>query len=319
MYQVSDSSPNEEDIRKHVEFLKTKRSKILMRRTAAQIRRKQDALVNNYTYTKEDIEQNLRERKKTGKTATNLGLEQTRMDIAVEGAKSALDDAKRQLEDARHQLNIASQSGDAKEQDSMEKAVMAAETMVEDAKQDLKDRMEERREVMSIVKDRKRKLTTRRNDNNWAKVNQRAVKMNQGADFQSYKEQQARKEAEAKGGAPKFNPYARRKVKPKILWEVGQKEEKKDDEAAQVNERDAAIEKELEEQARRDREKAAKAAQEAKKAAGVNQSHQFTLDADDLAHDSLSFGLGAKKRKITRVRKGLSLADYQKQKTAGVV
>ena len=60
--------------------------------------------------------------------------------------------------------------------------------------------------------------------------------MNQTADFQSYKDQQAKKEAESmSGAAPRFNPYARRKVKPKILWEVGQKEEKKDDDATKVS------------------------------------------------------------------------------------
>jgi hypothetical protein len=68
------------------------------------------------------------------------------------------------------------------------------------------------------------------NDLNWAKVNQRNKELNEAADFEAFKEQKARAEAEAKsGGQPKFNPYARRKVKPKMLWEVGQKDEKKDD------------------------------------------------------------------------------------------
>ena len=60
------------------------------------------------------------------------------------------------------------------------------------------------------------------------------------ADYEAYKQQreQEKKEAAAQG-APKFNPYARRKVKPKILREVGQKTDG-DDKASAAAAEDAA-------------------------------------------------------------------------------
>ena len=58
-------------------------------------------------------------------------------------------------------------------------------------------------------------LKQRSNDLNWAKVNQRSK------NIKAQKEQAAARVGSAGG----FNLYARRKVKPKILWEVEQKEE----------------------------------------------------------------------------------------------
>lgn len=312
MYLISDSRPNEDDVKKYVNVQKTARARVLSKREASRMRRRQDDLVNNYTYTREDIEKNLRERKKTGKAAKNLGLEQTRAEIAVQGAESALAEARRRLEEAKRTLY----EYDGHDAARLEQGVREAEEALEDAEKDLVDRRDEQKKLQGIVSSRKQKLTKRRKDVNWAKVNQRAIRMNQNADFGSYKEQQARKAAEAKaGGTPKFNPYARRKVKPKILWEVGQKEEKKDDDPKDNEGRDDVIEKpdgRETEQAL----KAAQAAQEAQKAALVSQSHQFTIDEQDLSHGNLgSLGISTKKRKISRVRKGLSLADYQQRKT----
>jgi hypothetical protein len=86
MYLISDTRPSQDDVNKYVNVVKSARAEVLSKRAAAKLRRKQDELVNNYTYTKEDIERNLQERETTGKTA-NLSLEQTRAELAVQGAR----------------------------------------------------------------------------------------------------------------------------------------------------------------------------------------------------------------------------------------
>merc|ERR1712013_737720 len=54
----------------------------------------------------------------------------------------------------------------------------------------------------------------------WAKVNQRARLANQNADFRAYRQEQEREKTQGLV-EPKFDPYARRRQKPKNLWEVG--------------------------------------------------------------------------------------------------
>jgi RNA polymerase-associated protein RTF1 len=175
-----------------------------------------------------------------------------------------------------------------------------------------------------VVGKRKKKLSRRQKDQNWAKVNERAAKINQNADFESYKEQQAKKEAEAKSGSePRFNPYARRKVKPKILWEVGQKEEKKDDDATN------AVDNETREdagtiEATKDNQVMNDVPQEdvlaSQKAAFLGERHQFSIDDEALAPDATTIlGINRKKHKGTPLRKGLSLAQYQERKAAGTL
>jgi len=320
MYLVSDSRPTDEDVKKYVSVQKSSRQDVLGKRRASRLRKKQDELVTNYTYTEADIEKNVAERKKTGKTLTNLGLEQTRVAIAVQAAQSALDDAQRRLEDAKR-AHLESSENDSEE---LEKAIDEAEEAVAEAKSNLEEKQEDENRVLAIVDKRKKKLARRQN---WAKVNERAAKMNQTADFQSYKDQQAKKEAESMSGAtPRFNPYARRKVKPKILWEVGQKEEKKDDDATKTSDTEAREEvAEVNKGTNgRDDQQTNDAPQEdilgPQKAAFIGERHQFSIDEEALTPDTTSIlGTSRKKRKVSRTRKGLSLADYQTRKTAGTL
>ena len=312
MYLVSDSRPSEDDVSKLSSVLKSKRLGVLSKRAAAKLRRLQDDLVNNYTYTKEDIERNLHERKKSGKAAKNLGLEQTKLDTAVQGALSAVEDAKRRLDDAKR-ASLEYTGDHALEISKLEDEESNAQDALADANAELEKRKAEQQRVEEIVGNRKRKLTKRKKDVNWAKVNQRNKTMNATADFEAFQEQQARLEAEQKaGGTPKFNPYARRKVKPKMLWEVGQKEEKKDDEP-----KEAEQQAQLDQENGKQHENAIKAAEEARKAALVTQSHQVMFEEEDLTIDT---GLpSAKKRKLSRARKGLSLAQYQERKSSGTL
>lgn len=308
---MSDSRPSQEDVNKYVNVVKSSRSRALSKRQASRLKRDQDTLVMNYTYTKEDIEKNLIENKKSGKTAANLGLEQTRADLAVQSAQSGVADAQSRLEDAKRAL-LELGDNPAKEAEYERNVEMAQEDL-NDLENELGQRLEEQKLIQDVGNQRKRKLTKRRKDVNWAKVNQRNKTLNENADFEAFKEQRAREEAEAKSGAAKFNPYARRKVKPKILWEVGQKEEKKDDDPKE----EKADEKEKQNgHPKASAIKAAQAAQAAQRAAA--QSHQFNLDEEDDGKTN-GIDLGTKKPSKKRVRKGISLTEYQERKAAGTL
>jgi RNA polymerase-associated protein RTF1 len=318
MYLVSDSRPTDEDVKKYESVQKSSRQDVLGKREALRLRKKQDELVNNYTYTEADIAMNVAERKKTGKAPKNLGLEQTRVAIAVQAAQSAVDDAQRKVDDAKRAYLEASEN----DSDELEKAMEEAQTALAEAKSNLEEKKDEEQRLLAIVERRKEKLTRRQN---WQKVNERAAKMNQTADFQSYKDQQAKKEAESmSGSAPRFNPYARRRVKPKILWEVGQKEEKKDDDATKTSDNEARDEADEAVKAAnaKDDQQMTEAPQEdilgSQKL--IDDRHQFSIDEEALTPDTTSFlGTSRKKQKVSRTRRGLSLADYQKQKSAGTL
>jgi RNA polymerase-associated protein RTF1 len=311
MYLISDSRPSQDDVNKYMNVMKSARAKVLSKRQAAKLRRKQDELVNNYTYTKEDIERNLQERKKTGKTAANLSLAQTRADLEVRSARSAIADAQSRLEDGNRAL-LELGGSDARKEADLERNAEMSRKELNQAKLELETRLEEQEKVKDVADKQKKKLTTRRKDMDWAKVNQRNKELNETADFEAFKEQKARAEAEAKsGGQPKFNPYARRKVKPKMLWEVGQKEEKKDDDP-----KEKGPETPAEDQNGRRNETAIKAAQAAKAAEKAAQSHQFNLD--DEAEVS-GVGVAPKQPSQARVRKGISLTEYQERKAGGTL
>lgn len=313
MYLISDSRPSVEDVNKFTTAVKAARSQPLSKRQAAKYRRQQDELVMNYTYTKEDIDRNLQDRKKSGKTAANFGLEQTRADLAVRSAQSGVADAQSRLEDAKRVLLELGASNPAKEAE-YERNVEAAQDELQEMERELGERLDEQTKIIDVVGKHKKKLTKRQKDVNWARVNQRNKQMNETADYEAFKEHKAIQEAEAKaGGQPKFNPYARRKVKPKMLWEVGQKEEKKDDDA---QEKAPAELKAAEEQNGRHHETAIKAAQAAKVAEQAAQTHQFNLDEEDEVGVN---GLTSKKRAHSRVRKGISLIEYQERKAAGTL
>lgn len=319
MFLVSDSPPTELDVQKYLTAQKNVRGAILSKRRAAKLRRLQDELVLNYTYTTEDIERNLQARKKQGKSLANLGLEQTKMAIAVQAARDSLEEAKRLLEEAKRKL----MEGDGFEND-LEKSVTDAQKVVEAAEKTLQEKEEEEKALTEHVEQRKRKLTQRSRDKNWAKVNQRALQMNQRADREAGKYEKEAKEArELAGTKEEFNPYARRQVKPKILWEVGQaNEEEKTEEEKKQSEEKAAMSK-FDTPKENQTETPALVHEPNEKAAALSESHQFAIDEEGLVQSSVTVGLGFGKNKNQsqrlRVRRGLSLSDYLERKAAGTL
>lgn len=296
---VSDAKAVEADISQYITAVKAVRQRPLMKKEAGRMRRRQDDLVNNYTYTTQDIENNLQKRKKKGQSTANLALEQTRSLIAVEAAKAA-------LSEAQHQLKIAE---DDQAQADARRAIANAEKELEEGLEELKD-------IAEKAKSRTGRFTSRSRDQQWAKVNRRNIEKNQRTDLGVLKPKEAQaKDSEAK---KQFDPFARRKVKPKILWEVGQKDENdesKEAEGAKIASSNQDKEKE--------NEATPNLVQEhQEKAAALSESHQFAIDEEVLAQTSFTngiAGLTAKKAAKKRVRKGLSLAEYQEKKTAGTL
>lgn len=304
---VSDAKPTQADVNQYETAMKTARlqDEIVSKGEAIRLRRLQDELINNFTYTTEDVERQLKENKKKGATTGNLGLEQTRAAIAVQAAKNALMDAKAKLRLAT----------DSTEINDAEEKVATAQKMLE-------QRLYEEGTILSKVQGRKTRLVNRSTDRSWAKVNERAIRTNQQADSGAFKEKS--KPAEQSGdGQPVFNPYARRKVKPKILWEVGQKEEKKDGDEKKDNTAPSSSKEANAGGGDKDADSTPSLVHEDHgKAAALSQSHQFNIDEEILSQTSFSSGirgLGRKKKAVARSRKGISLSDYQEQKAAGML
>jgi RNA polymerase-associated protein RTF1 len=328
MNLVSDTPPTELDIQKYVTTQKNNRAECLSKRRATKLRRTQDHLVSTYTYTTEDIERNLIQRKKEGKSMSNLGSAQTKIAVAVQGAKDALEDAEHRLTEAKKALMEF--SGALHEENELEKSVEECTRAVEAVKNDLEDLLAEERATLTAVKNRTMKLTGRERDKNWAKVNQRALQMNQKVDRESYKLQKELDARKAAGEKEKFNPYARRKVKPKILWEVGQA--KDDNTAEEINDSGKTGETPTNLSSKSDVATPVllndvDGTSEAAAAALVSESHQFVIDEEGLAAAQLtshSLGLSSGRTKSTvkvtqRVRKGMSLAEYLDRKEKGTL
>lgn len=316
MVTISDHRPTIEDVKQYVSQLKTDRltDNMLLKKKAVKLRKRQDNLVNNYTYTQEDIEKLVTEKKKRNKKSSNIGLEKTHIAIAVQAAKDAVQEAERRIEEAKIQQMEAEDTESLNADNNLAEAKEA----LSQAKALLEERIEEQKRILKDEEDRINRLKGSSKVQNWVKVNQRARLANQNADFLSYKEQLAKEKAEA-SAEPKFDPFARRKVKPKNLWEVGGKqssEKSADTGAVEEEKKDSHP---SEDAAAKDAEKAKRdEAAEAQKLDAAGQSAPFAFDDDINIGDIANLGLGLKKP-INRARKGISFVDYLSRKEAGTL
>lgn len=317
MVAVSDHKPSIEDVTKYVSQMKIDRvhENMLLKKKAIKIRKKQDNLVNNYTYTKEDIELLVNEKKKRNKKALNIGLEKMDIAVAVQSAREAVKEAEQRLEDAKLEQKVADDSVAGRAADE----VAAAEEYLKKAKATLSEKIDEQEKILRDEEERINRLKGSSKVQNWVKVNQRAKLANQNADFLSYKGQIAKDKAEA-SAEPKFDPYARRKVKPKNLWEVGGRQSNDKSDAV------GAIEEEKKDSHPSEDAHASKEAakgnthdnSEVQKLDTAIQPAPFVYDDDINIGDVANFGLGLKKA-ANRTRKGISLDDYQSRKAAGTL
>ena len=303
MKLVSDSKIDQSDVDLYETQMKTarKQDELLGKVEALKLRKKRDDLVENFNYTTEDIERKLKERKMKGETSTNLGLEQSLTANAVLAAQGAYEDAKARLEEAK---------GSADYNDAHEE--------LRHAEKNLQAKLDRQKLILEKVKSRRERNKNR--SNNWVDVNKRANKMNRLADV-GLNKAKSKSSDKSPSGEVAFNPYARRKVKPKNLWQVGQGDEKKETDDNDGSKIQTRPEEEPEGVA--DTQSTPPLVQEQNgKAAALSQSHQFSIDEETLAQTSFLSGIGglaSEKKTKKRVRRGLSLAEYLERKAAGTL
>ncbi len=321
MLTVSDHRPSLDDVGKLVTQLKAERltDHILTKKSANKLRKHQDELVINYTYTKEDVDMLVSEKKKRNSKPSNIGLEKTRIAIAVKAANDEVEDAKKRLEDAEVERMEADDDIAAAAEENVEKA----KKELVSAKKKLDERKEEQQRIHKEEEERNSRLKNSSKVQNWVKVNQRAKLANRNADFESYKDQLAREKIQG-SAQPKFDPYARRSMKPKNLWEVG---------GPKTNETSGSsgmiVEEEKKEATERDDTNVGKDGDGENKREDVSeplkmdlpgQANIFAFDDDIVIGSDIANmgGIGVKSVKV-RARKGLSLMEYQERKAAGIL
>lgn len=305
MILISDHRATQQEVAYYINQIKNGRlNKVLSHKQAMKILKEQTHLVHNYVYKNEDIEKNQTLKRRRGKV-TNVGREFTRIQMEIQSARSLLADAIQKLEEDKARLNNT--DDDVHDRDSIEIATNA----VNDAQKLLEEKLHEQDKVLKAVEDRKNKLSQSSKIKKWALVNQKAQLMNQKSDLQYYK-QDGKNE----------NPFARRKVKPKNLWEVSATKVKKEDSTPSS--------KPLE------NSQTALAPQEGKQNLQNNNvyglSHQFAINEDDLVAQTAaapngnnfqSFpatnGTDTKYFPQKRVRKGISMQEYLERKENGTL
>ena len=308
MIMVSDSKPTEEDVKIYASQLKNRRremDELLSKKEAQKMRKKQDQLVNNYTYTSKEIEENVKKMKSLTNKIGNIGAEKTKADTAVKAAQTALEEAKREVKELEADLLEA---GDEDEEDIKFK-LDDAKKKIHDEEQKLQKALEEEQIVLKAEEKRKNRKT--RNGRDWGEINRRAKEANKNADTTAYQ-----KERKGNDDPSTFDPYARRRNNPKILWEVGQdddEEEKKDElKKAQVNSEKKAV---------REENDAGGIGKENSTEEHNGQKSVVAESFNDLAieEEPSLFRNGIGKKKVTRVRKGLSIQEYFERKEAGTL
>ena len=321
MHMVSDSRPTSEDIANYTDHLKNLRQEedLLTKKQAIKLKINQDTLINNYTYTTEDIERGVKAKNALSKNVfQNLALEKTKADIAITAAEVAIKENTQRIKDLK--VKMMEQNDD--EDEEMEANIEEARAELKQAKKNLIKREEDRSKVVDAEENRK----NRYRNNNWAKINERAKAANKNADVEAYKEHQ---KADASGGK-KYCPYARRPVKPKILWEVGQvtkQPEGKNNKEQILNK--SKVEKDklkVEEEKIEGRKKlfddtniSSDIVTQRSRPKLADQIHGLTISSHSLGGVNGSVVGGINKFPIRRVRKGISLEEYLNRKVTGTL
>ena len=310
MIMISDSRPDNNDVNLYLNQLKNRRggsSVVLSKKEASSLRKKQDNLLNNYTYTDVDVEKAIEVAKNLNKKISNIGAEKTKVNIAVQAARSALEDAlkeKSYLETKRIEVEEDDEEEIDKELDSVCKKI-------DSLNEELDRRLTEQKKVLDAEALRIQQLKSNEKNRKWAKVNERAIAANKAADMEAYKIELA---AQKSGQKESANPYARRKVKPRNLWNVGQddkdttndiSEKKIDEEVAVLNQDEM---KESVDNSRDLRNSLKKKLSE--------QINEMSIDEEAIPKLMMS---NTKKPITSRVRRGISLSEYFDRKAAGTL
>lgn len=309
MIAISDSRPDDDDVNNYLTQLKNRRggaSSVLSKKEATSLRKKQDNLINNYTYTTEDIQRSIQVTKTLKKTIGNIAAEKTKVSIAVKAARTALEEAEKEVADLDARLVEAEEINE----NAIQRDLEYAKDRVEELEKDLQEKIEEQKKVLNAEVVRDNQLKGNSTNKKWAEVNKRAIAANKAADVEAYKAELERKKS---GKKEKADPFKRRKVKPKVLWMVGKDDgkdvtadagEKKNDEEDENVVKNAVDESGDANQSSRDLRSNLK-----KKSS--EQMNEVSIDEEAIPKLMVS---NNKKNAMTRVRRGISLAEYFERK-----
>lgn len=314
---VSDSRPDLDDVTQYLSRLKNIRGgahQILSRKEATSLRKKQDNLINNYTYTTEDIQKSIETTRTLKKKIGNIAAEKTKVNIAVQAAQSALDDAKRQEEELMMKIELEPNNPD---NENHEKNLSKIKLNIEELETDLEKAKEEQKKVLNAESSRIRQLKSNQKNKKWREVNERAKQANKEADRLAYK---AELELKKSGQKEAANPYARRKVKPKVLWNVssgGQENKEEDNDAANTEFEKKENETEaMQVDENNDSALNQGASDSPAKKKLSEQINEMSIDEEAIPRLMVS---NTKKVVTNRVRKGMSITEYFERKAAGTL
>ena len=309
MVAISDSRPEKDDVDNYLNQLKNRRggaSSVLSKKEANSLRKKQDNLINNYTYTNEDIQRSIQVTKTLKKKIGNIGAEKTRVNIAVQAARAALEEAKTQKVDLETKLFEA----DPSEENVIQREVEAAVDKIEALEKNLADKIDEQKKVLNAESLRDNQLKNNSKNKKWAEVNKKAIAANKAADIEAYKAEIALRKS---GKKKKADPFARRKVKPRNLWNVGQddgKDAKEDTgEKKNDNEDENVVKNEVDESG--DTNQSSRDLRSSLKKKISETMNEVSIDEEAIPKLMAS---NNKKTVTTRVRRGISLAEYFERK-----
>jgi RNA polymerase-associated protein RTF1 len=184
--------------------------------------------------------------------------------------------------------------------------------------------IEEEKKILYAEEIRKNRMKQSSKIQNWVKVNERARAANKNADVEAYKVELERLSLGGKDND--FDPYARRKMRPQILWDVGKDKSDEKNEAPELAKKNEAS-------VSHDGAKNDSTNPEVsigKENSSEPESHNRVLkNLDDLAIDEELIARSSIELSVThankglaiigRVRKGLSLDEYLVRKAAGTL
>ncbi len=315
MVMISDSRPDQDDINQYLSGLKNIRGgshQVLSKKEATSLRKKSDHLINNYKYTTEDIQKSIQLTKTLKKKIGNVAAEKTKAIIVVQAAQTELDDANKQRDELKMKIEMDPNDTDIgatqKELEKLELDIETLEVKLNVAK-------EEQRKILNVESSRIKQLKGNEKNKKWALVNERAKQQNKLADIEAYKAELASKKS---GQKEPVNHYARRKVKPKILWNVsGGGQEKKEDDNEGVNDDNNEAEKNTETEAMQEDENDESALNDSSPKKKLSeQINDMSIDEEAIPRLMMS---NTKKVVTNRVRKGISITEYFERKAAGTL
>jgi len=328
MNLVSDSPPLQEEFFEYNNVIKSLRHTVLSKKEALKMKEDQEKLVTNYQYTEQEINQAVKAKKALTHTVANIGAEKMRIALAVQAAQQSVDESRYKMDEITKKFLEAS---DGPQKSVLEGALEQEKIILSEKEAALQKYQDDEKKILTAEENRKNRLKQSSKIQNWVQVNERAKIANENADVEAYKVELERMNLGEKG--KDFDPYARRKVRPQILWDVG-KDKPKDN---QNQNQEISDSKKVEGSGLRINEKGESKTIELHKPAeasignpmkkmglkSTDESHDLAIDEELIARSNMNLGIGHSTSKgssiLGRVRKGLSLDEYLMKKAAGAL